>query len=112
MTLRAALRRRLALSDRSVALYRLSLSLLLVLDVVDRWPTLRWLYSDEGSHPRWAVLPTFDEAPLVWIVCLHAWSGALAWQRALSLVQLGCALAFGAGVMPRASGLALWALHV
>jgi len=104
--------RRLGLSSRSVVMYRRALALLLVLDTLDRMRTLRFLYSDEGSLPRWAVLPPLAEAPLLRLVCVHGWSGWLGWQRALSAVQLACALGFGFGFAPRACGLSAWLLHV
>eukprot|EP00308_Calcidiscus_leptoporus_P002749 CAMPEP_0119362118 /NCGR_PEP_ID=MMETSP1334-20130426/9272_1 /TAXON_ID=127549 /ORGANISM="Calcidiscus leptoporus, Strain RCC1130" /LENGTH=101 /DNA_ID=CAMNT_0007377285 /DNA_START=185 /DNA_END=488 /DNA_ORIENTATION=+ len=61
--------RRLGLSSRSVVMYRRALALLLVLDTLDRMRTLRFLYSDEGSLPRWAVLPPLAEAPLL-VLCV------------------------------------------
>lgn len=66
-----AVRRRLVVSERALRLFRGGCGLLVLLECAERWPVLHAFYSDAGSLPRWAVVPSRDEDPLLWAVCAH-----------------------------------------
>ena len=57
-------RRRLAVSERALRLFRAACGVLVMLECAERWPVLRAFYSDAGALPRWAVLPTREEDPV------------------------------------------------
>lgn len=72
--------------------FQLGLAVGVVWSVIDRWPTLRALYSDDGVLPvaAWrASIATPAEASLLQLLCVHAWFGAIWWPRLLSIVQIG-----------------------
>uniref|UniRef100_A0A7S4BKK9 HTTM-like domain-containing protein n=1 Tax=Chrysotila carterae TaxID=13221 RepID=A0A7S4BKK9_CHRCT len=107
-----SIQRRLAVSNRAVQLFRVFLGLVVLLDAADRFPSLEFLYSDAGSLPRFASLPTPDENLLYRIICIHGWFGSLSWMRALCTLQMSVAGLLVAGVRPVTSGFILWLLHI
>lgn len=72
--------------------FQLGLALVVIWSVIDRWPTLRALYSDDGVLPvaAWhASIARPAEASLLQLLCVHAWFGEIWWPRLLSIVQVG-----------------------
>lgn len=74
-----------ALDYRSLALFRVCLAVMLLLDWADRLPDLYSLYSDEGAVPRQA-FSTLQP------VSVHILSGSVWWQAALAVLAMGFAL--------------------
>jgi len=110
MRLTDAFTSRLTVTPRCARLFRGWVGAVVVLDCIDRWESLEWLYSDSGALPRDAVLPPPHEDRLLWAVCAHAWHGSLAWVRALVVLEACAAVAFGCGV--RWCGALAWWLHI
>ncbi|KAJ1458506.1 hypothetical protein M885DRAFT_614358 [Pelagophyceae sp. CCMP2097] len=77
----------------AVRLYRACLGVVVALTVLERWAVLCVYYTDDGVLPiyAWREETYAEQAALRWI-CVHGWSGGLAWQRVLSVAQLGFAL--------------------
>ena len=105
-------RRRLSVSGRSVALFRIWLGWLTALECLDRASVAGLFYTDGGAMPRWAVLPAPEHDRLLWLACVHAWSGSLAWQLALLSLQAGAGLALACGVQPKRAAALAWLLHL
>ncbi|MDS0475024.1 HTTM domain-containing protein [Natrinema sp. 1APR25-10V2] len=79
-TLRAAARSRLGIDPRAIAAFRISLALVVLLDLlVVRAPGITTFYTDDGLFPRSALAETF---PRLARWSLHTLSGA-AWAQAL-----------------------------
>lgn len=101
---------RFVVTPRCARLFRCWVAGVVVLDCVDRWSVLEWMYTDTGALPRTAVLPAPHEDRLLWVVCAHAWHGSLTWVRALVVLEACAAVAFGLGV--RWCGALTWWLHL
>ena len=98
-----------ALSSRALELGRRAFGALVVLSVFERWGVLRSCYSDEGVLPVAQWRSEVLWSPVHLVLCVHAWSGAVVWQRLLSVAQVGFGVALAGDVAPRASALAsLW----
>ena len=106
-----ALRRRVAVSHRAVVIFRTWLGIVVLLELFERFSALRWLYTDAGAFPRWAVMPPPNVAPALHAACVHAWDGSLEWQYLLIGVQCISALALTAGAWPRFAAAVCWVLH-
>lgn len=92
---------------RSLAVFRIALALMVVYDVVDRWPHLEAFYSDSGFYDtRFAQ----DESPFSY--SLNYLSGSLVFQQAIFLLLAVAALALAAGLWTRAAVLVCWVLVV
>ena len=103
---------RLAASPRCTRLFRIALSSLVAAEIADKYSTLESLFSDTGALPRSASLPEpTGQGALVWMVCVHAWNGSLAWVKFVTLVQLVVAAALAADVWPVTCSLICWWLH-
>ena len=111
MVMMTALHRRLAFSHRAVTAFRSWLGAVVIFELLERLAALRWLYTDVGAFPRWAVMPPSDVAPVLHVLCVHAWSGDVLWQYALVGAQAVAAVALCAGARPRAAAAVCWALH-
>lgn len=107
-----ACERRLAVSGRAAALFRIAVGSVVLLDLYSRFLVLEWFYADTGAFPRWAIMPEPSEEPAVWALCVHAWLGSLGWQHALVALHAACAVCFTFGAWPRASGCACLWLHL
>ena len=111
-TLPWILERRVCVSSRAVVLFRTILGMVVLVELFERVAALPWFYTDSGAFPAWAVMPTPDAAPYVHMVCIHSWSGSLAWQYALAAVQAMTATALCAGMQPRAAAAVCWVLQL
>ena len=95
-----------SMDEVALRAFHLGLAFLLCVTVVERWPTLWAMYSDEGTLPTARLrevtgagmhtIGSFLQA----IMCIHGWSGSLIWQQILSALQLlfaaGLAMDFAA----------------
>ena len=91
------------------ALLRVVVALLIACTVFQRWGVLEACYTDAGALPVAAWRTAVGDDAVHRLLVAHAWSGALAWQRLLSALQLGAAAALAAGYYPRAAAAAsLW----
>ena len=93
---------------RSLALLRIGLGLLLLLDIADRLPGAAAHYSDGGVLPRDA-LREFEQG---WIPSLHSLSGEAAFQAALMAIAAVFALSLALGFGTRLSAIASWILLI
>ena len=98
---------------RSLALLRMALALLILVDLGMRVPDLKALYTDFGVLPRGAVLLYWNH-PLA--ISIHMISGSLEFQAILFLVGMVAALALLVGFHARLATGVLWlflvSLHV
>lgn len=96
-----------AVDLRSLALFRIALGALLLLDLATRAPMLATSYSDLGAHPR-AVLVAYHEAGT--LPSLHLLSGAVGVQAALFAAAAIAALLLAVGWHTRLASFASWLL--
>ena len=97
------------LDTRSLAVARIGLGLLCVIDVVVRFTDLSFFLTDVGAIPRVAVI---DELARSEHISLYMASGSPLWVSALLTVQALAALAFAVGFRTRLANLVLWVLVV
>jgi hypothetical protein len=98
-----------AVDLRSLALVRMGVAALLLLDLGLRARDFSAHYSDAGILPR-AELAASETGRLLAALSLHAASGSAAWQAALFAVAAAAALALLVGWHSRAAALLAWAL--
>ncbi|EJN58809.1 HTTM domain-containing protein [Halogranum rubrum] len=106
---REAVARRVGVDVRALAVFRVSLGLLLLLDLLLRSRNLVAFYTDAGTLPRSllaAEYPTFAE------LSLHALSGAAWWQGLLFVVAGVLALSLLVGYRTKTTLLLSWLLLV
>ena len=96
-----------ALDVRSLALMRLGLAVVLLLDWIDRLPDLRAHYSDEGIVPL-----QFLEGPRVLPISIHLFNGSVWFQAALAGLALVFALLLLVGYRTPLSCLVSWFLLI
>ena len=97
------------IDTRSLAIFRVGLGVILLLDLGLRTRFFGALLTDAGVLPR-ATLATAPWEPWAW--SLHAVSGGGWWQAALFAVAAAAALALLAGWHTRAANVASWFLLV
>jgi Vitamin K-dependent gamma-carboxylase len=99
---------------RSIALLRIALGLLLMLDAAMRWPDIEALYTDSGYFNRSMVDQYFtlfagaDWKFGTW--SLHLLSGEASWQYTLFAAQAVCGALLTVGLLTRVSIVAAWVL--
>ncbi len=98
--------RGLAVDLRSLALFRIGVGLVLVVDWLLRIPQIDQLYTDAGVLPREALM-RFSGRPLL---SLHLLSGAWSVQLLLFTIALVFAVGFVAGYRTRLCAVVSWAL--
>ena len=84
---------------------RQAVAFLIICTVIQRWDVLEACYSDVGILPVAAWRAQVGDDALHRLLVVHAWSGALAWQRILSLLQVGLALCLALNRHPRKSAM-------
>jgi hypothetical protein len=92
-TLRERTRLLFGIDLRSLALFRIVIGLLLLVDLADRLPFLRANYTDAGAYPR-AIAVLYLEPSL--LPSLHMLAGSA--RAELALFALAAAAAFGLGL--------------
>ena len=102
-----ATRRRFAIDPRALAAFRISLGVLLLVDLLRRARLLEAFYTDAGVLPREALFADYSSA-----YSLHALSGEPWVQGLLFLVAGGFALALVCGYHTRVAALVSWLLLI
>jgi hypothetical protein len=88
---------------------RQAVFLLVICTVVQRWDILEACYTDAGILPVAAWRAQVNNDALHRLLVVHAWSGTLAWQRGLALLQVLLALGLALNRRPRRCAvLSLW----
>ena len=100
------LRRIFSLDLRSIALFRIMLGSLLLLDLILRSADLRIFYTDEGILPR----QTWLDLTHKWHWSIHAASGELWWQLVLFCLAALAAIALIAGYRSKLAALVSFVL--
>lgn len=97
-------------NPEAVALYRISLGVLLFLELTSRFQYLHAFYSDAGTLPLRLLRPHTD--PLYRLVCVHCYSGSLLYLRALLSVQVVLAVMLIVGKRTRWAAAGSWFLYL
>jgi hypothetical protein len=106
-TCRKRLRALLAVDLRSLALLRITLAVLLLVDLASRARLLAANYTDLGAFPRDAIAPLVEPSLLPG---LHGMAGSARFQLALFAAAAVAAAALGAGWRTRLATFASWVL--
>lgn len=107
--MRHVLRQVFGIDERSLALLRIGLGLILLLDLGIRATSLTAHYTDRGVLPRAAYLELFADP---WSWSLHLLSGTAFYQGALFVVAAAAAAALAAGYRTRLMTVISWVLLV
>ncbi|MCY3763338.1 MAG: HTTM domain-containing protein, partial [Gemmatimonadetes bacterium] len=105
-------RERFGLDLRSLALFRILLGLLLLVDLAARLTDLRVFYSDAGVLPRVDLLGRVATSSTPWLVSLHMLSGLWGVQLLLFAVAACCAFCLLIGHRTRLFTFLSWVLLV
>jgi len=94
MSVLSFIKKTLSFDDRSMALYRFLMGLIVMADVIHRWPDLMNFYTDIGLIPRSIFV---GEMAMPWSFSLHLANGSYAYVVALFSLHflLGLMLALG-----------------
>jgi len=104
-SMQSILRQRLGIDARTLAAFRISLGLVLIVDLLLRIRNLGMFYTDDGVLP---VSLLAEQSPMVARVSLHALSGEMWFQIVLVCIALIFALAVTIGYKTRiATGISL-----
>lgn len=93
----------------ALALFRMSLGTLLVIELILRFRFLHVFYSDEGTMPLRLLLPKIDD--LYKTLCLHCHFGKLWEQQALLGIQTLVAILFTIGYKTRVMAVISWYMY-
>ena len=96
-------------TSEAVRLFRISLGILLTLELSLRFRFLEPFYSEEGTLPLSLLMPKVDE--VYHAVCLHCHLYDILWIRVLLGVQVFLALLYTLGVKIRLVGPVTWYLY-
>lgn len=91
---------------RSLALFRILISVLIIGDLIFRLGDLDAFYSDSGVLPRYAHIEQFGS----WFFCLHLMSGYAIVQAGLFLLSISFAVMLLLGYRTKAVTIILWIL--
>jgi hypothetical protein len=97
-----------SLDLRGLSLFRISLGLIIVFDIIHRWFDIKWFYTDQGFWPRLFV-SSIDKT---YFISLHMLDGSVQWQSFLFLIHLLLAIAFILAIKIRTTTLLLWFFQV
>jgi hypothetical protein len=100
----------LGCSYESLALFRITLGLLLTLELLLRFRFLHPFYSEEGTLPLRLLRPKVDD--LFKLVCLHARFEELWQMQALLSVQVVLAALYTAGYRTKVTSILSWYLYL
>ncbi len=92
---------------RSLAAFRIAISLILLWDAADALASAGFFFSDSGSLPR-SVLAEIRDSPWMW--SLHSLSGSVAWQIVLLAVQAAAVVCLLLGWRAQAAAFVAWLL--
>lgn len=99
-----------AIDARSLALFRIGLGALLVVDLVVRAMDLRWHYTDEGLLPRELMVKLADRPAGMWHWSLHLFNGTFAMQAFMFALAGAFAVLLMLGWRSRWMAFASWLL--
>ena len=102
------LQRLFAIDVRSLALFRICIGLILLVDILTRSTDIQQHYSDLGVLPREALWQLFLLSKWHW--SLHAWTGSVAGQTILFACAAACAVAVILGYRTRLALVLSWLL--
>ena len=97
------------IDPRSLALFRMAIATLLLVDLAIRATDLRVMYTDEGMFPRADMAQWFHP---VWSWSFHSWCGSAACQAALFGIAGVLALALLVGFQSRVAVIGSWLLLI
>lgn len=109
MSVLSELRKAYALDPRSLALFRIGLGVVLLLDIGLRLQDYGVFYTDAGLVPH-EVMRAAQVGTGRWSI--HLWNGAAWWSGALLFAQAVAALCLLLGVQTRKAALVCWVLLV
>jgi len=101
------MRQAAGIDPRSLAAFRVGLSLALLWDALTSLTSVSAFYSNEGFLPL-GLLAKFQTSP--WMGSLHTWSGACEWQIVLLIINVIAALCLLAGYRSQISIIVCWVL--
>lgn len=102
-------KRLFSIDARSLAVFRIVVGLLLLIDLAQRVPDARAMYSDEGMFPR-SLMVSLTTTPWNW--SFHMASGSETYQLMLFAVAAVFAGCLAAGFQTRLATIASWVLLV
>lgn len=94
---------------RSLALFRIGLAIILLVDITIRLQDIDGHYTDDGVLPRSVLLNHFADT---WHVSLHLMNGTWLFQLFLFILEMGFSLALLVGYRTRLATIALWTLTI
>mmetsp|Transcript_34474 Transcript_34474/g.50570 ORF Transcript_34474/g.50570 Transcript_34474/m.50570 type:complete len:404 (+) Transcript_34474:61-1272(+) len=94
----------------ALAIFRITLGFMLLLELLLRFRFLHPFYSDEGTLPRHILLPQTDD--IYRALCMHCGFGSLNAQRILLSIQCLFATTLSIGYYTRLSSIASWLLYL
>ena len=108
---RAILRTMFSIDLRTLALFRVVMASLLLIDLIDRWRYIRMLYTDQGFLPREGLVQLFGKS-MQWTT-LHYYTGAsVAMQSVMFAIAAMAALALLGGYRTWTATVISWLLFV
>jgi hypothetical protein len=93
---------------RSLAVFRIAMALIVIMDLLARWSSIRVHYTAEGVMPRSLLVESFVR----WRWSLNLVNDTYAFQAGLFLVAIAAAVAMMAGYRTRLMTIAVWVLVV
>lgn len=96
-----------SIDPRSLALFRIGISIALILDLIQRIPFIQAFYTDQGILPRFAVLMNYANPARI---SIHAASGELWFQIVLFLIAFVFAIFLLLGYRSKLSSIVSWIL--
>jgi hypothetical protein len=109
LTVRSTVAQLFGIDLRSLALFRVSLGVMLLADLAWRARDLEAFYTDFGVLPRSHLAQAWSAR---WYLCLHAWSGGSSWQAVLFLAAAVFAVLLAVGFKTRLATAASWVLLI
>ncbi|MBO9999010.1 MAG: DUF393 domain-containing protein [Cyanobacteria bacterium SID2] len=94
---------------RSMALFRIGLAFVVIVDLAIRFGDIDRFYSDRGVLPRAAILDGILDP---WYWSIHLVNGEPLVQQIIFLVSIACSIAMLVGYRTRLASIAVWALVI
>ena len=100
----------LGCNEKALAIFRITLGVLLTSELILRYRFLHVFYTDEGTFPTSLLLPQIDT--LYRTICIHAYSGSMIYQQALLTVQVVLAFCLLVGYKTRIVSVVSWFMYL
>jgi len=94
----------------AIAMYRISLGVMLLIELCSRFQYLHPFYSDSGTLPLKLLLPKSDS--LYKAICMHCYSGSMIYLQLLLAVQVALAVMLIVGYKTKLASIASWILYL